>query len=95
MAQENNYTDWPTIRASKYRRDRHLLENTCENSGLGLKQIRGIPTLRYCTATHLMGLGVELRYIQELLGHPRSTTMEIDSHVSSYKIGRYRVRCVI
>ena len=56
----------------------------------GIKKRVTVHTLRHCFATHLLEHGVDLRYIQELLGHQNPKTTEIYTHITQRGLGKIK-----
>lgn len=62
-----------------------IFQNVCQKAGI--KKEVTVYSLRHSFATHLLESGIDLRCIQELLGHKSSKTTEIYTHVSTRDLG--------
>jgi len=63
---------------------RNFLKHLCKVSGINKRVTPH--TLRHSFATHLLENGVDIRYIQELLGHSKPETTMIYTHISKKQL---------
>jgi integrase/recombinase XerD len=77
---------------SKANRDKPIHESAVQRAlhkalkTLGWKKQVSVRTLRHCFATHLLEAGVNLKTIQELMGHNSLETTQIYLHISRSSI---------
>jgi Site-specific recombinase XerD len=70
-----------------------IFESACKKAEI-IKEVT-VHSLRHSFATHLLEAGVDLRYIQELLGHKSSRTTEIYTHVSNRDLSKIKVHLIV
>jgi len=65
-----------------------IFSDACKKAGVNRNATAH--SLRHSFATHLLESGVDLRYIQELLGHKSSKTTEVYTHVSNRELSKIK-----
>ncbi|MFD0959013.1 tyrosine-type recombinase/integrase [Paenibacillus chungangensis] len=82
---------FPGSEAGKHLTERSvqkMFEQALTRSGVGKKG--SVHSLRHSFATHLLESGIDIRYIQQLLGHESSRTTERYTRVSTKSISRIK-----
>ncbi|MFD1096096.1 site-specific tyrosine recombinase/integron integrase [Salegentibacter chungangensis] len=67
---------------------RSFLKESCRRAGITKKVTPH--TLRHSYATHMLENGIDIRYIQELLGHSRPETTMIYTHVAQKDLNKIK-----